>query len=298
MKLSGFIFCALSCLFVFNAGAQISGNQVYRASSHRENGGQPDGRVAVEVNGSELTISTSILLNAKPDVMLVTLGVNQEAKTVKDCNVSINSRIDGFKQRMKTIGVKGGDIYIDFISQNRVYDYDVSNSNAVQVQAGFEIKKNLIVRLTDVNKFEELTRIASDYEIFDIVKADYINEDVDAVYSRLFDEALKSNNAKKLKYCNAFKLQVSDDFNMVNDNYYSVQPKTQYKEYKAFESSEVSVYNDNRINNYVKEEKRKSNTYYYEGVDTSSFDKVINPSNAEIGIQYVVEMKIVYHIKR
>jgi hypothetical protein len=88
---------------------------------------------------------------------------------------------------------------------------------------------------------------------------------------------------------------LSDEFSVAETAIYSVQPKTQYKRYQAFESSDVSNYYNNQ---YVKKEQRKNRTFYYEGLDTTSFDKVINPDDPEVCLQYVVEVKVVYHIKK
>ncbi|AWH83771.1 hypothetical protein HYN59_00975 [Flavobacterium album] len=285
----------LGCI---NATAQISGNQAYNENNNYYGGGRQNQtpQNSISASGDQFTISTRVLMNVRPDVLVVTLGINHESKTVKGCNEGIKKRIDGFVKEARSLGVKESDIYIDFISQTRIYDYEVGETRAVQKETGFEVKKNIIVRLTNVKAFNQLTDIASEFAIYDIVKAEYINENVDALYAKLFDEAVKSIDNKKQKYVKAFKATLSDDFNIIQDSYYSVQPRTQYQKYSAFESSEVNyVTNDQQ---YVRKEARKAKTFYYQGIDTSSFDKVINPSDPEVCLQYVVEMKIVYHIKK
>jgi len=71
--------------------------------------------------------------------------------------------------------------------------------------------------------------------------------------------------------------------------------KNQYQEYSAFESSEISSYNSN---NHIKKLERKSKTFYYEGVDYSIFDKVLNQENPEIGIQYILNLIVTYDVKK
>ncbi|MGQ2982336.1 SIMPL domain-containing protein [Flavobacterium sp.] len=288
----------LLTLISFSASAQISGNQVYGDNNDYYNNrrGNTAPQTSISASGDQFTVSTRILMNVRPDVLIVTLGLSQESKTVKGCNEAIKKRIDGFTKDVRSLGVKEADVYTDFISQTKIYDYEVGETKAVQKETGFEIKKNVIVRLTNVKAFNQLTDIASDFAIYDIVKAEYINLDVDALYAKLFDEAVRSIDAKKQKYVKAFKAVLSDDFNIIQDSYYSVQPRTQYQKYSAFETSDLSyIDGDHR---YVKKEARKAKTFYYQGVDTSSFDKVINPSDPEVCLQYVVEMKIVYHIKK
>ncbi|MEL1245425.1 SIMPL domain-containing protein [Flavobacterium sp. DGU11] len=294
------ILLSILVLGYINASAQISGNQMYNDNNNNNyfgGGGQNHApQNSISASGDQFTISTRVLMNVRPDVLVVTLGVNQEAKTVKGCNDGIKKRIDGFLKAIKTLGVKEADVYTDFISQTKIYDYEVGETRAVQKETGFEVKKNIIIRLTNVKAFNELTDVASEFAIYDIVKAEYINENVDVLYAKLFDEAVKSIDYKKQKYVKAFKATLSDDFNIIQDSYYSVQPRTQYQKYSAFESSDLTyVSNDQQ---YVRKEARKAKTFYYQGIDTSSFDKVINPSDPEVCLQYVVEMKIVYHIKR
>jgi uncharacterized protein YggE len=280
-----------------SVSAQISGNQAYGENNYYGGGGQNRApKTSISASGDQFTVSTQIVMNVRPDVLVVTLGINQESKTVKGCNEGIKKRIDGFLKEIKAIGIKEEDVYIDFISQTKIYDYEVGETKAVQKETGFEVKKNIIVRLANVKAFNRLTDVASEFAIYDIVKAEYINQDVDALYAKLFDEAVKSIESKKKKYVKAFNVTLSDDSNIIQDSYYSVQPRTQYQKYSAFESSDVNyISNDQQ---YVRKEARKAKTFYYQGIDTSSFDKVINPSDPEVCLQYVVEMKIVYHIKK
>lgn len=287
------IFLLFISLPVF---CQVSGNQAYRNDDYNyRNNTAMQPRNSITANGNEFTVTTRVMINVKADILLVTLGLNQEEKTVKECNDKISKRIDGFKQKVKSLGAKDKDVYVDFISQTRVYDFEVNGATAKQFETGFEIKKNLIIRLEDTKKLDELTSLAAEFEIYDVVKAEYINEKVDAITANLFTEALKLSNTRRDQYVKAFGLALSDEFSVAETSTYSVQPKTQYKEYHAFESSNItSSYNAV----YIKKELRKNHTFYYEGIDTTAFDKVINPDEPEVCLQYVVEMKVVYHIKR
>jgi len=48
----------------------------------------------------------------------------------------------------------------------------------------------------------------------------------------------------------------------------------------------------------VKKEERKAKTYFYEGINYSGFDKVINNANPEIGIQYILNLSVKYDLKK
>ncbi len=285
--------------------AQISGNQIYETGGNQiyNNNNRGYARSTnnlLTANASELVVSSAVMANVTPDFLLVTLGLNHEAKTVKECSEGINKRIDGFLQKIKTLGIKEDDAYVDFISQTKIYDYNIEGTEVTQYDNGFEIKKNIIIRLGEMKKFDALITLASGYEIYDIVKAEYIKEDTEAVNDMLFAEALKIIDRKKQKHIKAFNTSVSEEPVTVEYNYYCVMPKNLYKEYKAFETSDVNIYNYNynKDKNYIRKEQRKKRTFYYQGMDTSVFDKVINPSTPQVSLQYVVEVKVVYHIKR
>lgn len=277
---------------------QISGNQAYGSAGPYSGSGAVRQGSTVQMTDSELIIQASVLMNVRPDALVVTLGVSEEAKSVRECSEGINKRIEGFRQKARQAGIKEDDVYVDFISQTRIYDYEVSDTSAKQLEAGFEIKKNIIVRLEDVFAFDRLTVIAASYDIFDIVKAEYITENTDEIYTRLLDEALKAVERKKERYAAAFKPDLSGERRMLEQNNYRVEPKTQYREYKAFETADLSIYNNRATTPYIKKEQRKNRTFYYQGVDTTVFDEVINPSDPQVGIQYVFTIKVAYHIKK
>lgn len=101
-------------------------------------------------------------------------------------------------------------------------------------------------------------------------------------------------DTKKKKYFTTYKREIIGE-PRANESFYAAHPKNQYQEYSAFESSEISSYNSN---NHIKKLERKSKTFYYEGVDYSIFDKVLNQANPEIGIQYILNLIVTYDVKK
>ena len=65
--------------------------------------------------------------------------------------------------------------------------------------------------------------------------------------------------------------------------------------YQAFESAEIETNYNNR-NQYLKKIARKNKTFYYDGISSAGFDKVINPNQTEVGIQYVLTLTMTYKI--
>ena len=291
------LIIALVLLNFLSVSAQISGNQVYGKNNYNgDNYNQESlpNNSKVSINDNILSVSVKILLNKKADGFVITLGLNEEDETVAGCSKKITTRITGFIEKMKLVGVKKENVYIDFISQTKIYDFNVTGENAQQVEKGFEIKKNIIITTSNVNSLEKIIALASDFEIHDVIKVEYYNNETDAIHNSLFDEALVLAEAKKIRYMKAFGKRIIGT-PTATEEFATVFPKTQYKMYQAFESAEIETNYNNR-NSYLKKIARKNKTFYYDGISNAGFDKVINPNQTEVGIQYVMTITMHYKI--
>lgn len=292
-KASRFLIVCLLLNFTI-IKAQISRNQVYGNSNNSKN--YDSSNRTVSINDNTLSVTVKILMNKKADGFILTLGLNQEAETVASCITKINNRIDGFIAKSKGLGIKNDDFYIDFISQTKIYDFEVTETKANQFEKGFEIKKNIIIKTTKAENLEKLIDFASDFEIYDVIKVEYYNDDTNTIHYSLFDEALAMANTKKDYYLKAFRKRIVGTPN-ATENFAIVFPKTQYSTYQAYESSDIQAnYGYKSDAKYLKKIERKNKTFYYNGVSTAEFDKVINPSQTEVGIQYVLSLTVSYKI--
>lgn len=272
--------------------AQISGNSVYRNNANNQDGFSPNN--VVSINDNSLSVTVKIISNKKADGFLITLGLNEEDATVSGCNKKISTRISGLLSKLKTLNIKSEFVYVDFISQTKIYDYSVSGTNAEQIEKGFEIKKNIIVSTYNINNLDKIISFASEFEIYDVIKVEYYNDDSDQIHNALFDQALALADVKKDRYLKSFGKRIVGTPN-ATEEFSVVFPKTQYKTYQAFESAEIESNNAYR-NQYLKKVARKNKTFYYDGVSTAGFDKVLNQSQAEVGIQYVMILTVTYKI--
>jgi len=283
------------CFFtILNVHSQISGNQVYRNVNYSGDQGSFPVNNVVSVNDNNLSVTIKILLNKKADGFVITLGLNEEDETVSGCNKKINTRISGLLDKLKTLGIKKEAVYVDFISQTKIYDYTVADVNAQQIEKGFEIKKNIIITTSNVDNLEKIIAFASDYEIHDVIKVEYYNENSNAIHDQLFDDALVLAEAKKVKYIKSFGKRILGTPN-ATEEFAVVFPKTQYKSYQAFESAEIESNSSSR-SQYLKKIARKNKTFYYDGVSSAGFDKVINSNQTEVGIQYIMTLTVSYKI--
>ena len=291
------LIIALLLLNVLSVSAQISGNQVYGKNNYNGNNYNQEtlpNNSKVSINDNVLSVSVKILLNKKADGFVMTLGLNEEDETVAGCSKKITARITGFIERMKSLGVKKENVYIDFISQTKIYDFEVNGMNSEQIEKGFEIKKNIIVSTSNVNSLEKIIALASDFEIHDVIKVEYYNNETDAIHNSLFDEAIVLAEAKKIRYMKAFGKRIIGT-PTATEEFATVFPKTQYNTYQAFETAEIQT-NYNNQSPYLKKIARKNKTFYYDGISSAGFDKVINPNQTEVGIQYVMTITMHYKI--
>lgn len=303
LNLSKASVLALLLLLIFSISvkAQMSGNQVYRDvnSYNRTSTFYPESKHFYATD-STLTVTASILLNQKADQFKIALGLNEEAESPKKALENINLRIANFLKRLSSLGIKKEEVYVDFISQTKVYDFDIEPNQKLVSQKikGFEIKKNIIINTNDHSKIEKIIYEASDFQIYDIIKIDYINTNIELIHQNLLKEAYAIINRKKDDYLGKFKHELIGN-PIANSNFSYVFPETQYQQYTAYESSDFDVVRGNYNNDYyIKKLERKGKTFYYEGVKYSGYDKVINNENPEIGIQYMVNLNVKYDFKK
>ncbi len=287
--------CSIACSFI--SFAQMSGNQVYSNSYNNGNYSSNYGSGgSIKSTDQTLTITSKVLLNDVADAYLLTVGLNQEATTVEECNKLINNRINAVLSKLKKLGIKQEDSYVDFITQTKVYDYDVNVQEAEQIQTGFEIKKNINIYFKDISLMDQIVEICATEEIYDIINIEYLIEDVNAVYNKLFDEAMEIAESRKAQFEKHGSRPVSDHYQVTSDQFNTIFPKSQYKQYEAKESSNLNVYNNKSHSRYIRKEARKNTTYYYQGVNVSSFDKVIGLENPQVGVQFTLTLTIVYQL--
>jgi len=54
------------------------------------------------------------------------------------------------------LGIESNDVFIDFITQNRVYDFKVTDTPATENFTGFETKKTVAIRYKHRELFERI----------------------------------------------------------------------------------------------------------------------------------------------
>lgn len=271
--------------------AQEAGNRNYgrdRADRTPPNTGNIGG------NGF-LNIEAYVLMNAAPDEFVAVFGVAQEGTTGAESNQKVNARIEQFLSAAEKLGVNRSNTYVDFITQNRTYGFAPSGDNTIRESlTGFETKKTVSLRYKDRAMLEKLIAAAGQASIFDLIKVDYIVNDMGKVKRALFDEAIKIVKQKEEAYSRSLNLAVSRK-SLLQETYNTYYPGELYQTYTAFESGAVdSNYYGQGGTRVIRE--RKSSTSYLEPLDRSAFDAVLNPGGIEPMVQCTLFMKVMYSI--
>ncbi len=288
-------FLMFTVLFFVNSicFAQESGNRIYGNQGYSQNKRMPalgDGNLMASGN---FQVEVSVLINMKPDSFVAVFGVAQEAKNAEESNSKVNTQIDDFLKSLSGLGIAKSETYIDFITQNKIYDFQINGDVAEQYLAGFETKKTVAVKYKSRELFEKILTAAAKSQIYDLIKVDYIVNDFEAVKEKLFDEATKVVKQKETKYKNAFDMTIKS-IGLAVEKYDAFYPQERYQSYQAFESGAAKSTDYRNIRTTVT--LRKSTTFFYEPLDGNKFDKVINPIGIEPTVQFTLYLQVQYRM--
>jgi uncharacterized protein YggE len=286
----------LTLFAAFPAYAQEAGNRIYG------NNGYYQQKRGAQVNTGNLgnqndgySIEASVLTNLKPDAFVVVFGVNDEGANAAASNEKVNTKIADLMQRLRPLGIDSNDVFIDFITQTRVYDFTVSGNQATENQTGFETKKTIAIRYKSRELFERIVRAAAELRIFDLIKVDYIVSDFDAVRTALFDAAVKVIKSKEQKYASSLGISLGA-IGLSVEKYNVSYPSEAYQRYQAFETGDAQVYNPQGASSRVVQ--RKGFTFFYDPFEASGFDSVIVPLGLEPVVQFSIYLRMQYQYKR
>jgi len=290
------VLLILSLFAVVPVFGQESGNRIYGNNGYYQQKGHLQINTGVLGNSNEgYSIEASVLTSLKPDAFVVVFGVNEAGSNAAASNEKVNAKIANLIQRVKALGIDSNNVFIDFITQNRVYDYSVSGSQATESLTGFETKKTVAIRYKNRELFERIVSAATDARIFDLIKVDYIVSDFDAVRAGLFDAAVKVLKGKEQKYANALGVTLGA-VGLSIEKYDVTYPSEAYQRYQAYETGDATVTNYQGTSSKVVQ--RKSFTFFYEPVHASSFDSVLVPVGLEPAVQYSIYLRMQYQVKR
>jgi uncharacterized protein YggE len=235
-------------------------------------------------------VEASVLMNVRADAYIALFGVVQEAPTADESNSKADAAISAFMADAEKLGIKRSDMFVDFITQNKIYDYVSVGSTTTEKFSGFETKKNVSIRYKDRELLDKILAAAAKASIYDLIEVDYTVSDINAAHQKLYDEAVKVIRQKETSYANAFGVRLAAT-NAANEKYDAFYPSELYSNYQAFEAG--NTYGD--YNNRVIQA-RKTRTFFYTPLTASDFDSVINQMGIEPMVQFTLYLKMQYEL--
>lgn len=289
-------FLLLASLFVaVTVFGQESGNRIYGNNGYYQQRRQPQTNTGT-LGGHDYgyAIEASVLTNLKPDAFVAVFGINEEATASADSNEKISAKIAEFIEKIKPLGVIRSDIFIDFITQNRVYDFTVSGGQATENLTGFETKKTVAVRYKSRELFEPIVRAAANARIFDLIKVDYIVSDFETVRARLFEEAVKIIKSKEARYVKSLGVSLTP-IGLSTEKYDVSHPSEAYQRYQAFETGDAYAYSSTNSSKVVQ---RKGFTFFYDPFEASRFDAVLVRLGIEPAVQFSLYLRLQFEPRK
>jgi uncharacterized protein YggE len=247
-------------------------------------------------NGTSMFLEASVLMNVRADEYVAVFGVLQEGSTVAECGQKMDAVIHAFSDALASLGVRRDDLFVDFVAQNKVYGYEVSGEAAREKLVGFELKKNVSVHYKDYALLDRLVVAASQSQIFDLIKVDYIVKNIPALQNRLMEEAARILKQKAARYQRLLGIRLLPPAQVYAERPGLYFPGDMYDSYAAYESEDVNA--GYYRQKYVIQGARKSRTFFFNALNASGFDTVINPVVIEPVVQATLYLKVKYAIEQ
>ena len=239
-------------------------------------------------------VEANVLMNVKADEYVAMFAIAQESPTIAESNTKMDAVLKDLTGRLRTLGVPAEDIYVDFISQNKIYEFELVKDIAKEKLAGFELKKNISIRYEDPALLDKLLTTAAQVQVFDLVKVDYVVKDVAKVQDQVMQEAAKVIKQKTGRYDKLLGTKLQASPQIVVERPAIHYPTEMYDDYRAFESENIG--GDYYRQRYTIHGVRKTHTAYFNGLDADGFDTVVNPVMIEPMVQFTLYLKVKYDV--
>ena len=249
---------------------------------------------------SSFELSVNALMNVHASSYVVALGVSQAAETIDSCQRIINDRINAFIGQLTKSGIKKEDIYVDFVSQVPVFEYSLEkkifSKRYNEIPSGFELKKNIHITYKKNETLDDIVTLAAKSEIYDIIKVDYIINNISAVYDSLRDASIKLLNQKTEDF-KKLGIKFNPKFQVMGEDVQSVYPIERYKSYTAYNNSSLQALKKSGVSSTSISYQPKQATLYYDKLPYNNYDIVINPVVVEPAAQFTYSLKVRYTYK-
>ena len=302
MKHSALIALAIFLVGLGLCWAQVSGNIGYSGAGGKAKAEQTE-RANRVLTAQELPptstatfVEANVLMNVKADEYVAVFGIGHEGETLAECGRKMDATLKTFADELKLLELAGNDQYVDFITQNRIYGFQVQGAIAKEKLVGFELKKNISIHYKDKTLLDKITLAAARAQIFDLIKVDYIVTDIGRVQDKLMEEAARITKNKRARHEKLLGIKLQAPAQVYAEKFAIHYPTQMYDSYTAYEAEELGGGFDRQ--KYAVHNARKSRTFYFNGLDGNGFDAVINPVVTEPVVQFTLHLKLKYEVEQ
>lgn len=271
--------------------SQNSGNINYQLGKNNQSIRLPENNIQASFgNSNEFIFQSKGLYNVKADAYVAIFSVSQVAKTAEEVNRLIDERIKAVESGLTSLS--DASLYVDMITFVPVYEYEIekkifSKKTYNEVPVGFELKKNLHIEYKNPETLNQLMRLCSTVEIYELVKVDYISSKLEQVKKEMREKA-KGQIREQMKFQEDLLGVAMDSLHKeLAEGFRVMYPVESYKSYQAFSSPSLYLTKSAQVN--VVDKQR---VMYYQPVVDKEFDFVVNPILVEPVIQVMYELKL------
>ncbi len=293
---------ALLLVSVQIVDAQVGGNVGYNQGPGRARAEQNErakrqlSRDEMPPSETSIYLDASILLNAKADEFVAVFALSESADSVEGCQEKMKATVDRFTEALKPLGINADAIFVDFTAQTKTYAYKVEGNLAKEHLEGFELKKTVSIRYRDKTLIDRVIVAASKAKIYDLIKVDYVVTDPAPMQEKLADAASAVIKAKAARHGRLLGLKLKAVPQVYAERYSTYFPTEMYDSYVAAEGEAIATGFDH--NRTTVQSLRKTRTFYYNPLNGSQFDRVIEPVVIEPVVQFTLYLKLRYEIDK
>jgi len=239
----------------------------------------------------EVNLKVKGIYNAKPDAYIAIFSLTQFSKTVEEADELLNSRIGNIKIELATFENEI-ELYIDVISFIPIYEYAVekkifSKKTYNEIPKGFEQKKNLHIKFSDIAYLDLIITACARYEIYDMVRVDYLVKGLETAKDSLRNKAMRTMN-KKIGFNEKLtNKDFSEARKFMIDKFELYYPTERYQSYQAYAYSSILKKNGANVN-----QTQKSTTMNYVPIYFRDHDFIFHYDEVEPCVQIIYEVNL------
>jgi uncharacterized protein YggE len=283
---------------------QVSGNLCFSESGakararQREHNKRELSDKAQPPIGTTAFVVADILMNVKADEFVAVFGLAQEGVTAEECSEKMDAMVKEFTTALQALKIEDHDVFLDYVTQAKIYGFEQMGETSREKLVGFELKKNVSVHYSNRLLLDKLVVAAARAKIYDLIKVDYIVQDIKGIQNQMMDEAAKVIQQKNARYEKLLGIKLQPPAQILAEKYATHYPSELYDSYVATESESIEIQNTPQPAQRRVIRARKSRAFVFNGLDGDGFDQVIDPVITEPVVQFTLYLKVKYEVEQ